>query len=64
MAANRTEPVIQELRHEPLPGHRKLFFIVAAVALAYLALILASSPGKVKKAHGDKTGTTSSHAQP
>ena len=64
MAIKKTDPVIQELRHKPVPGYAKIFLLTAALATAYLALILISSPGKAAKHHGDKTGTTDSHAQP
>lgn len=63
MAANKADPVIQELRHEPVPGYAKVFLIAAAAAIAYLALILVSSPGKVKKNHG-KEPAASTHSSP
>lgn len=70
MAEREKAPVLQELRHEPVPGFTRPFFIVAAVAIVYLALILVTSPGKVKKDYGKKDATptqssdTDSHAQP
>lgn len=70
MAEREKEPVLQELRHEPVPGFARPFLIVAAVAIVYLALILVTSPGKVKKDHGKKDATptqssdTDAHAQP
>jgi hypothetical protein len=70
MAAKKSDPVLQELRHEPVPGFARPFLIVAAVAIVYLALILVTSPGKVKKDYGKKDATptqssdTTSHAQP
>ena len=32
-----------ELGHEPVPGYRKAFFIVLALASAYLGIILAAT---------------------
>jgi hypothetical protein len=70
MAEREKAPVLQELRHEPVPGFTRPFLIVAAVAIVYLALILVTSPGKVKKDYGKKDATptqssdTDSHAQP
>ena len=70
MAEREKAPVLQELRHEPVPGFARPFLIVAAVAIVYLALILVTSPGKVKKDYGKKDATptqssdTDSHAQP
>lgn len=70
MAEREKAPVLQELRHEPVPGFTRPFLIVAAVAIVYLALILVTSPGKVKKDYGKKDATptqssdTDAHAQP
>jgi len=70
MPDKKTDPVLHELRHVPVPGYAKVFLTAAAVAIAYLALILLSSPGKVKKDYGKKSATptpsseTQPHAQP
>jgi predicted MFS family arabinose efflux permease len=63
MAEREKEPVLHELRHEPVPGFARPFLIIAAIAIAYLAVILFSSPGKAEKHHGDKPATTDAHAQ-
>ncbi len=54
-SSNSDQPV-QELKHDPVPGYPKIFGIALAAAALYLAIILISSPGKVKydhKGHGD-----------
>ncbi len=40
------------LKHEPVPGFRRVFLIAVTVMGLYLAVILLGSPGKVEH-HGD-----------
>ena len=42
---------MDELKHDPIPGYPRAFAIAFAVMVAYLALILISSPGKADKHH-------------
>ncbi|MEP4079165.1 hypothetical protein [Haloferula sp.] len=51
---------LHELKHEAVPGYMKVFVIGFALMAIYLAVILASSPGKVeyhKKGHEDGKGS-------
>lgn len=49
--ANRpdNDSPLQELKHDAVPGYMKAFIIAFAVMGLYLAVILITSPGPVKK---------------
>lgn len=52
---------LQELKHEPVPGYRKVFVIVFFILSLYLALILISSPGPADHGKGQGKKEQSSH---
>ena len=36
---NEEQEVKTELRHEPVPGYRRIFYIVLSIAVLYLCII-------------------------
>jgi hypothetical protein len=50
--------LIEQIKHETVPGYPRVFAVASAAMGLYLAAILISSPGKVKYGdnHTDKHG--------
>lgn len=54
MTPQTDDETIQELKHDTVPGYPKAFLIACGVMIAYLAIILLTSPGPAKGHHGDE----------
>lgn len=52
MSASTKEP-LQVLKHDPVPGYPRIFWIAFFVMGLYLLIILVSSPGPAKGHHDD-----------
>ena len=55
MESPDNEP-LQELKHDPVPGYPRVFWIAFLIMGLYLLLILVSSPGPAAKGHGGDGG--------
>ena len=55
--------LIEQIKHETVPGYPRVFAVASAAMGLYLAAILISSPGKVKYTdkHGKPVTTETSH---
>lgn len=47
---------IQELKHDAVPGYPRIFWICFAAMGLYLAIVLLTSPGQVKKKYPKAEG--------